>query len=128
MLYAPVPPGSLVSVSAGEEAVVFSSAAVEANFEEIIRRGYVLEIKNGKDTGSDKGGGDGGGCFPEKAGDQKNGGELNRGFLMQVCIVFERVARFNRYSEKKAAEPGMQNASGPIKKQSGLLIVLFALT
>ncbi len=64
MLYVPVPPGSLVTVSAGEEAVVFSSAAVEASFDEIIKRGYVTEIKNGQRTGSDKSGGsDDGGCF-----------------------------------------------------------------
>lgn len=45
MLYVPVPPDSIVSVSSKDESIVFTSDLVEENFEEIIKRGYIAEIE-----------------------------------------------------------------------------------
>ena len=45
MLYVPVPPDSIVSVSSKDESIVFTSDLVEDNFEEIIKRGYIAEIE-----------------------------------------------------------------------------------
>lgn len=45
MMYVPIPSDSIVSVSSEDDQLVFTSKSFEENYEEIVKRGYVGEIK-----------------------------------------------------------------------------------